>query len=75
VFSVHITSAGFFGISFPALILIVAWWYLRTADQTFKMPARRSSKVFAASFATGVVTGTILSFNRAALAQVHCHLR
>jgi cytochrome d ubiquinol oxidase subunit I len=50
------------GIAFPALVLFVEWRYLRTGDELYRTLARRWSKVLVALFATGVVTGTILSF-------------
>jgi cytochrome d ubiquinol oxidase subunit I len=51
-----------FGIAFPALVLFVEWLYLRTGDELYRTLARRWSRVMAALFAIGVVTGTILSF-------------
>src|ERR1051326_2362241 len=51
-----------FGIAFPALVLFVEWLYLRTGDELYRTLARRWTKVMAALFAAGVVTGTILSF-------------
>jgi cytochrome d ubiquinol oxidase subunit I len=50
------------GIAFPALVLFVEWLYLRSGDELYRTLARRWSKVLAALFAAGVVTGTILSF-------------
>jgi cytochrome bd ubiquinol oxidase subunit I len=60
-FSVHIPLVCF-GISFPAMILFVEWLYLRSGDQLYRTLARRWTRVMAALFAIGVITGTILSF-------------
>jgi cytochrome d ubiquinol oxidase subunit I len=60
-FSVHIPLVCF-GIAFPAMILFVEWLYLRTGDQLYRTLARRWTRVMAALFAIGVITGTILSF-------------
>jgi cytochrome d ubiquinol oxidase subunit I len=60
-FAVHIPLVCF-GIAFPALVLFVEWLYLRTGDELYRTLAMRWSKVMAALFAAGVVTGTILSF-------------
>jgi cytochrome bd ubiquinol oxidase subunit I len=60
-FAVHIPLVCF-GIAFPALVLFVEWLYLRTGDELYRTLAKRWSKVMAALFAAGVVTGTILSF-------------
>ncbi len=60
-FAVHIPLVCF-GIAFPALVLFVEWLYLRTGDELYRTLARRWTKVMAALFAAGVVTGTILSF-------------
>ncbi len=43
-------------------MLFVEWLYLRTGDELYRTLARRWSRVMAALFAVGVVTGTILSF-------------
>jgi cytochrome bd ubiquinol oxidase subunit I len=43
-------------------VLFVEWLYLRTGDELYRTLARRWSRVMAALFAVGVVTGTILSF-------------
>src|SRR5207302_7375045 len=51
-----------FGIAFPALVLFVEWLYLRTGHELYRTLAKRWTKVMAALFAAGVVTGTILSF-------------
>jgi cytochrome bd ubiquinol oxidase subunit I len=60
-FAVHIPLVCF-GIAFPALMLYVESLYLRTGDELYRTLARRWSRIMAALFATGVVTGTILSF-------------
>jgi cytochrome bd ubiquinol oxidase subunit I len=60
-FMVHIPLVCF-GIAFPAMILFVEWWYLRTGDELYRTLARRWTRVMAALFAVGVITGTILSF-------------
>src|SRR5579862_9105661 len=60
-FSVHIPLVCF-GIAFPPLVMFTEWLYLRTGDQLYRSLARRWSRVMAALFAAGVVTGTILSF-------------
>jgi cytochrome bd ubiquinol oxidase subunit I len=60
-FSVHIPLVCF-GIAFPAMILFVEWLYLRTGDELYRTLARRWTRVMAALFAVGVITGTILSF-------------
>src|ERR671936_262786 len=60
-FVVHIPLVCF-GIAFPALVLFVEWLYLRTGDELYRTLAKRWTKVMAALFAAGVVTGTILSF-------------
>jgi cytochrome d ubiquinol oxidase subunit I len=60
-FSVHIPLVCF-GIAFPAMILFVEWLYLRSGDPLYLTLARRWTRVMAALFAIGVITGTILSF-------------
>ena len=60
-FAVHIPIVCF-GIAFPALVMFVEWLHLRTGDPVYRTLAKRWSKVMAALFAVGVVTGTILSF-------------
>jgi cytochrome d ubiquinol oxidase subunit I len=60
-FSVHIPLVCF-GIAFPVMILFVEWLYLRSGDQLYRTLARRWTRVMAALFAIGVITGTILSF-------------
>ncbi|RKQ93319.1 cytochrome bd-I ubiquinol oxidase subunit 1 apoprotein [Solirubrobacter pauli] len=59
--AVHIPLVCF-GIAFPAMFLFVEGLYLRTGDPVYKALAKRWSKVALIIFATGVVTGTILSF-------------
>ena len=49
-------------IAFPAMVLYAEWVGLRTGDETYTTLARRWTRVMAALFAVGVVTGTILSF-------------
>jgi cytochrome bd ubiquinol oxidase subunit I len=51
-----------FGVAFPAFVVFAEWLHLRTGDETYRVLARRWSKVMLALFAAGVVTGTILSF-------------
>src|SRR3954462_2336734 len=60
-FVVHIPLVCF-GIAFPTLVLFVEWLYLRSGDELYRTLAKRWTKVMAALFAAGVVTGTILSF-------------
>jgi cytochrome d ubiquinol oxidase subunit I len=60
-FAAHIPLVAF-GIAFPAMLLVVEWLYLRTGDELYRTLARRWTRVMAALFAAGVVTGTILSF-------------
>jgi cytochrome d ubiquinol oxidase subunit I len=60
-FSVHIPLVCF-GIAFPVIILFVEWLYMRTGDPLYLTLARRWTRVMAALFAIGVITGTILSF-------------
>jgi cytochrome bd ubiquinol oxidase subunit I len=60
-FAVHIPLVCF-GVAFPAMILFAEWLYLRSGDELYRTLARRWTKVMAALFAVGVITGTILSF-------------
>ena len=60
-FAVHIPLVCF-GVAFPALLLFAEWRYLQTGDPLYRTLARRWTRVMAALFAAGVVTGTILSF-------------
>src|SRR5262249_39942575 len=60
-FAVHIPLVCF-GVALPAMVLYMEWLYLRSGDELYRTIARRWSRVMAALFAVGVVTGTILSF-------------
>ena len=60
-FAVHIPLVCF-GIAFPAMVLFAEWLYLRTGDRLYLTLARRWTRIMAALFAVGVITGTILSF-------------
>src|SRR3984957_10076213 len=60
-FAVHIPLVAF-GISFPLIVLFVEWMFMRTGDPVYRTLAKRWSRVMAALFAVGVITGTILSF-------------
>jgi cytochrome bd ubiquinol oxidase subunit I len=60
-FAVHIPLVAF-AISFPAMILLVEWLGLRTGDRLYLTLARRWTRIMAALFAVGVITGTVLSF-------------
>jgi cytochrome d ubiquinol oxidase subunit I len=60
-FAVHIPLVCF-GISFPAMVLFCEWLYLRSGDPLYRTLARRWTRIMAALFAVGVITGTILSF-------------
>ncbi|MCW3018012.1 MAG: cytochrome bd ubiquinol oxidase subunit [Solirubrobacterales bacterium] len=60
-FTVHIPLVCF-GIAFPAMILFVEWLYLRSGDRLYRTLARRWTRVMAALFGIGVISGTILSF-------------
>jgi cytochrome d ubiquinol oxidase subunit I len=60
-FSVHIPLVCF-GIALPVMILFVEWLYLRSGDELYRTLARRWTRIMAALFAIGVITGTILSF-------------
>ena len=60
-FVVHIPLVCF-GVAFPAFVVFAEWLHMRTGDETYRVLARRWSKVMLALFAVGVVTGTILSF-------------
>jgi cytochrome d ubiquinol oxidase subunit I len=50
------------GVAFPALVLTANYLGLRRDDPDAMRLARRWSKVAAVTFATGAVTGTVLSF-------------
>jgi cytochrome bd ubiquinol oxidase subunit I len=60
-FAVHIPLVCF-GVAFPAMVLFVEWLYHRTGDEVYRTLARRWTRIMAALFAVGVITGTILSF-------------
>jgi cytochrome d ubiquinol oxidase subunit I len=60
-FAVHIPLVAF-GISLPALVVFLEWLGSRTGDPIYVTLARRWSRVMAALFAVGVITGTVLSF-------------
>ena len=60
-FAVHIPLVAF-AIAFPAMVLFVEWLWLRTGDGLYLTLARRWSRVMAALFVVGVITGTVLSF-------------
>jgi cytochrome d ubiquinol oxidase subunit I len=60
-FAVHIPLVCF-GIAFPAMILFAEWLFLRSGDELYRTLARRWTRIMAALFAVGVITGTILSF-------------
>jgi cytochrome bd ubiquinol oxidase subunit I len=60
-FAVHIPLVAF-AISFPAMVLFAEWLHLRTGDRLYLTLARRWTRVMAALFAVGVITGTVLSF-------------
>src|SRR4051794_30418998 len=60
-FAVHIPLVAF-AISFPAMVLFVEWLGLRTGDPVYLTLARRWTRVMAALFAVGGITGTVLSF-------------
>src|SRR5207237_10554623 len=60
-FAVHIPLVCF-GVAFPAMVMFVEWLYVRTGDELYRTLARRWTRVMAALFAVGVITGTILSF-------------
>jgi cytochrome d ubiquinol oxidase subunit I len=60
-FSVHVPLVCF-GIALPAIIAFVEWRFVRTGDELYRTLARRWTRIMAALFAIGVITGTILSF-------------
>lgn len=57
----HIVLASL-GVAFPAIILTANYLGLKRGDEDAMRLARRWSKVAAVTFATGAVTGTVLSF-------------
>lgn len=60
-FAVHIPLVCF-GIALPALVLFVEWMSIRTGDPLYLTIAKRWTRIMAALFAVGVITGTVLSF-------------
>ncbi|HET9123391.1 MAG TPA: cytochrome ubiquinol oxidase subunit I [Solirubrobacteraceae bacterium] len=60
-FAVHIPLVCF-GIALPAMIAYFEWRFLRTGEELYRTIARRWTRMMAALFAIGVITGTILSF-------------
>src|SRR3954452_3956013 len=60
-FTMHIPLVCF-ALAFPPIVLLVEALWLRSGDRLYRTLAQRWSKVMAALFAVGVVTGTILSF-------------
>jgi cytochrome bd ubiquinol oxidase subunit I len=60
-FAAHIPLVAF-GVAFPAMVLIVEALHVRTGDGVYRSVARRWTKIMAALFAVGVITGTVLSF-------------
>ncbi len=65
-FAAHIPLVCF-GIAFPAMVLAMEWWSLRTGDPLHRTIARRWSRVMIALYAVGVITGTVLSFEMGVL--------
>jgi len=57
----HIVLASL-GVAFPAIILTANYLGLKRGDEDAMRLAKRWSKVAAVTFATGAVTGTVLSF-------------
>ena len=60
-FAVHIPLVCF-GVALPVMIVFMEWRHLRTGDEVYRTIARRWTRIMAALFAVGVITGTILSF-------------
>ncbi len=60
-FTVHIPLVCF-GIALPSMIVFVEWLHLRSGEEVYRTIARRWTRIMAALFAVGVITGTILSF-------------
>jgi cytochrome d ubiquinol oxidase subunit I len=60
-FAVHIPMVCF-GIALPTIVLVVESLHLRTGDELYLVLARRWTRMMAALFAVGAITGTILSF-------------
>jgi cytochrome bd ubiquinol oxidase subunit I len=65
-FAAHIPLVCF-GIAFPVLVLLLEGLHQRTGAALHRELARRWSRVMAALFAIGVITGTVLSFEMALL--------
>src|SRR5690349_25035626 len=65
-FAVHIPLVCF-GVAFPVMVLVMEWMGHRTGDPLYLAIARRWSRGMVAPFAVGVITGTILSFERGLL--------
>ncbi|WP_211189458.1 cytochrome ubiquinol oxidase subunit I [Actinomycetospora sp. TBRC 11914] len=65
-FAAHIPLVCF-GIAFPVLVLLLEGLHQRTGTVGYRRLARRWSRVMAALFAVGVITGTVLSFEMALL--------
>jgi cytochrome d ubiquinol oxidase subunit I len=65
-FAAHIPLVCF-GVAFPAMVLFMEWWGLRTGDPLHRTIARRWSRIMIALFAVGVITGTVLSFEMGVL--------
>jgi cytochrome bd ubiquinol oxidase subunit I len=57
----HIVLASL-GVAFPAIVLTANYLGLKRGDEDAMRLAKRWSKVAAVTFATGAVTGTVLSF-------------
>jgi cytochrome d ubiquinol oxidase subunit I len=60
-FTVHIPLVCF-GIALPSMIVFLEWLHLRSGEEVYRTIARRWTRIMAALFAVGVITGTILSF-------------
>src|ERR1700739_5062625 len=60
-FIVHIPLVCF-GIALPSMVIFVEWLYVRSGEEVYRTLARRWTRVMAALFAVGGITGTILSF-------------
>ncbi len=60
-FAAHIPLVSF-GIALPAFIAYMEWRHLRTGEEVYRTIARRWTRIMAALFAIGAITGTILSF-------------
>lgn len=60
-FIVHVPLVCF-GIALPSMIVFVEWLHLRGGEEVYRTIARRWTRIMAALFGVGVITGTILSF-------------